>query len=426
MYSDPAVTGRLNNKIVDMSNTPKIATGRFIIFMLILSIVLIAAVKFWPRSSRNTGNLTGARENIGVNTNVPKEIQVKYLPASFKFEIDEEDAVAIISNPLRYKREFNDLVRNMNLAILDHVGTRMNLDESIRGQIRAEYEKSHPYLRNLYYQDFISIQDSTSVLARAWYSNEASSATKMLHEVASKYTCFLVNQIMATVLETQGGSFFGKGKKVDTPCGIAIQEALNPMFKRFEESAAITDFSRSKNMLEERIEKEVIELATFEIQSKKGLSKQLKTKLFGMNVSTTDLEISAISVMKIGFDLENYFSVDLNPKNQVVTITLPQPKILSRSVYPNLDKLDIGWLREISKEDLNRSFEALREEFVREARREDGFAKAKSHAQKVMEVMMGPTVSAFNPNYKLRVSFKSGGGLDPDLAIQDKFTDLDN
>lgn len=144
MYSDPAVTGRLNNKIVDMSNTPKIATGRFIIFMLILSIVLIAAVKFWPRSSRNTGNLTGARENIGVNTNVPKEIQVKYLPASFKFEIDEEDAVAIISNPLRYKREFNDLVRNMNLAILDHVGTRMNLDESIRGQIRAEYEKSHP------------------------------------------------------------------------------------------------------------------------------------------------------------------------------------------------------------------------------------------------------------------------------------------
>lgn len=410
-----------------MSNSPNIALGRVIIFILIASIILVIALKFWPRSGGSgTNPLTGARDNIGVNTNIPKEIQVKYLPASFRFDIDEEDAVAIITNPLRYKKEFNELVRNMNLAILDHVSNRMNLEESTRKQIRQEYEKSHAYLRNLYYQDFVSLQDSTSILAQRWYSNEAGSAIKILHEVASKYTCFLVNQIMATVLETQGGSFYGKGKKVETPCGIAIQEALNPMFKRFGESAAIQDFSRSKNMLEERIEREVIELATYELQSKKGLSKQLKTKIFGLNVSRTNIEISAISVMKIGFDLKKFFSVELNPKNQVVTITLPQPEILSHAVYPNADKLDIGWMREVSELDFNRAFEALREEFVREARREDGFAKAKGHAQKVMEVMMGPTVAAFNPNYKLRISFQQGNNLDPDLVVEDEFSDLTN
>lgn len=409
-----------------MSNSPNVALGRVIIFILIISIILVIALKFWPRSNSNNYPLTNTRNNIGVNTNIPKEIQVKYLPASFRFEIDEEDAVAIITNPLRYKREFNDLVRNMNLAILDHVSNRMSLNENTRQEIRQEYEKSHAYLRNMYYQDFISLRDSTSMLAQRWYSNEAGSAIEVLHEVASKYTCFLVNQIMATVLETEGGSFFGKGKKVETPCGIAIQEALNPMFKRFEESAAIQDFSRSKNMLEERIEREVIDLATYELQSKKGLSKQLKTKLFGLNVSTTNLEISAISVMKIGFDLKKFFNVDLNPRNQVVTITLPQPEILSHAVYPNADKLDIGWMREVSESDLNRAFEALREEFVREARREDGFAKAKSHAQNVMEVMMGPTVSAFNPNYKLRVSFQNVNNIDPDMVIEDEFSDLNN
>ena len=253
-----------------MSNSPNVALGRVIIFILIISIILVIALKFWPRSNSNNYPLTNTRNNIGVNTNIPKEIQVKYLPASFRFEIDEEDAVAIITNPLRYKREFNDLVRNMNLAILDHVSNRMSLNENTRQEIRQEYEKSHAYLRNMYYQDFISLRDSTSMLAQRWYSNEAGSAIEVLHEVASKYTCFLVNQIMATVLETEGGSFFGKGKKVETPCGIAIQEALNPMFKRFEESAAIQDFSRSKNMLEERIEREVIDLATYELQSKKG------------------------------------------------------------------------------------------------------------------------------------------------------------
>ena len=143
-------------------------------------------------------------------------------------------------------------------------------------------------------------------------------------------------------------------------------------------------------------------------------------------MSTTNLEISAISVMKIGFDLKKFFNVDLNPRNQVVTITLPQPEILSHAVYPNADKLDIGWMREVSESDLNRAFEALREEFVREARREDGFAKAKSHAQNVMEVMMGPTVSAFNPNYKLRVSFQNVNNIDPDMVIEDEFSDLNN
>lgn len=409
-----------------MSNTPNVAIGRVVIFMLIVSVAIILAVKFWPRSEGGlslVGNNNGSG-NVGVTTKIPKEIQVKYLPSTFSYSIDEEDAVAIITNPLRYKREFNELVRNLNLAILEHVATRMDLNGNIKKQIRDEYEKSHAYLRNMYYQDFLSLQDSTSVLAQSWYSNEAGSATKILHEVASKYTCFMVNQIVATVLETQEGSFYGKGRKVETPCGIAIQEALNPMFKRFEESAAIEDFSRSKNMLEERVEKVVTELATYEIQSKKGLNKQLQTKVLGMNVSSTDIEISAISVMKLGFKLDQFFSIDLNPRNKVVTVTLPQPQILSHSVYPRLDKLDIGWLREVAEVDLNQSFDSLREEFVREARRENGFDKAKAHVQDVMATMMGPLISGMDPAYKLRVTFKNNGA-DPDFQVKDEFTDLD-
>lgn len=408
----------------DMSNPTNVALGKVVIFMLIVSVAIILAVKFWPRAEGASliGNGNG---NIGTNTKIPKEIQVKYMPSTFSYSIDEEDAVAIITNPLRYKREFNDLVRDLNLAILDHVAVRMDLGGAVRKQIKEEYEKSHAYLRNMYYQDFISLQDSTSILAQSWYSNEAGSATKILHEVASKYTCFLVNQIMATVLETQGGSFYGKGRKVETPCGIAMQEALNPMFKRFEESAAIEDFSRSKNMLEERVEKVVTELATYEIQSKKGLNKQLQTKVFGVNVSSTDIEISAISVMKLGFKLDQFFSIDLNPRNKVVTVTLPQPQILSHAVYPNIDKLDVGWLREVAEADLNKSFNLLREEFVREARRENGFDKAKAHVQDVMATMMGPLISGLDPGYKLRVAFKSNG-VDPDFVNKDEFSDLDN
>ena len=403
-----------------MSGSSNIVLGRVIIIMLVVSIALILVVKFMPRSSSGPS----ASGNIGVNTKIPKEIQVKYLPSNFNYSIDEEDAIAILTNPLRYKREFNDLVRNMNLAILDHVSNRMDLSPEIRERVKQEYEKNHPYLRNLYYQDFLSLNDSTSTLAKTWYNTDAGSATKVLHEVASKYTCFLVNQIMATVLETQNGSYYGKGRKVETPCGIAIQEALNPMIKRFEQSAAIEDFSRSKKLLEERVEKVVTELATYEVQSKKGLNKQLKTKVFGLNVSTTDIEMSAVSTMKIGFKLDQFFSVDLNARNKVVTVTLPEPQILSHAVYPKLDNLDVGWLREVKGDDLNQSFNLLREEFIKEARREDVFSKAKAHAQEVMATMMGPIVTGMNGGYKLRVSFRTVD-TNKEMAVQDEFTDLD-
>jgi len=404
-----------------MNHSPHPAMGKVIIFVLSTSILLVLAVKFWPRHSGSSG-----RNNVGTTTRIPQEIQVSYLPANFTFALDDEDAIAIITQPLRYKKDFDRLVRDINLAILEHVSNRMNLPEDTRLQVRQKYQESHPYLRNLYYQDFISLRDSTSILAQRWYRKEANTATRLLQEVAAKYTCFLVNQIMATVLETEGGVFYGKGTKVETPCGIAIQEALNPMLKHLEASAAIHDFNLSKNLLEERIERDIIELATYELQSKKGLSKQLKTQLFGLNVSTSKLEISAVSVMKIGFDLSTYFAVSLNPDEQVVVVTLPPPRILSHAVYPNADKLQIGWMREVSEADLNRAFEALREEFVREARREGGFAKAQQHAQQVMELMLEPVITTFNPDYSIRVTFQKTSPLDPELKIDDVFSDLAN
>ncbi|MEO0341329.1 MAG: DUF4230 domain-containing protein, partial [Bacteroidota bacterium] len=378
-----------------------VVLGRVIIIMLIVSIALIAAVKFWPRSERS--GIGGLGDLISTNTTkVPKEIPITYLPSNFKYSIDEEDAVAIMTNPLRYKREFNNMVKEMNLAILNHVANRMDLNQDIRSRIVQEYEKSHPYLRNLYYQDFLALRDSSSTLGQQWFSQEAGTATEVLHEVASKYTCYLVNQIMATVLNTENGAYWAKGKAVNTPCGIALQEALGPMIKRFQQTAAVNDFSRSKGLLEERVEKVVTELATYELDSKKGLSKQLKTKMFGLNVSSTDIEIQAASVMKIGFKLDQFFSIDLNPRNKVVTVTMPQPQILSHEVYPRFDKLDIGWMREVKEADLNASYEILRKEFVQEARQVDVFNKAKAQVEDVMMTMLGPVISSMNSNYKIR------------------------
>lgn len=369
--------------------------ARMIVALLALGFIAVLVFRYY-------------QNNLSGYTIIPKELQINYKDAEFDINIDEEDAVAILSNPQRYRREFNQLVYDMNTSILGHVSNRMGLSNEIKGKIKEEYEKHHPYLKNLYYNDFIAMKDTTSSIYQTWYNNEGTNAVSILREIASKYTCFLVNQVITTLVETTGkGSIYARGKDVDTPCGVAMSEALQPMLKRLEERAAIEDFSRSKGMMQEKVEKTIAELATVEVRDKKGMSKQLKTKVWGYAVSSTDVEVSAISILKAGFKLDEYFDINLNSGAGVVTITLPQPRILSHEVYPKIDKLDIGWLREVKGEDFNRTFNTLRAEFRRDAIEESNiYSKAKAQATELMNTMFGPVVSSLNKRYKIKVRFR--------------------
>lgn len=383
--------------------------GQLLLVVVVLSFLAIVGLKFLPKSGK-----TSAR--------VPKEMQINYVPSDFTFQVDEDFALAVLSNPGNYRKEFNQLIYDFNMAILNHVAQRMGLNGEQRRQMAAAYDKQHPYLRSLYYEDFLQLQDSTSRMYQTWYDNQSKSATAALFEIASKYTCGMVNSIIAPLVPMQEGTLYGRGKNVDSPCAIAMSEALAPFVKKLEERAAIQDFGRAEGLLQERVTKVISELATYEVRDKKGLSKQMKTKMLGINVSSTEVQISAISIAKVGFRLNDYFKVSLNPQNKVVTVTLPQPVILSHEVYPKFDKLAIGWMREVSDEDFNKAFNILREEFRRDIQQSDAYDKAKQQAREIIGTMMGPVVKSFNSQYQLRVQFQAPAA-DEQFQVKDDFAD---
>jgi len=370
-----------------------LSIGKLLIYVTFISICAFILYNYFKNSAA---------------AKIPQDMQINYKPADFNFELNEEDALAILSNPQRYRKEFNELVYNFNLSILHHVADRMDLSDSIKLHLEPAYKEHHNYLRQLYYNDFISLSDSTANLYEAWYGNESASAANVLNEVASKYTCFLVNHVIMSMVKSQDGKLNVRGRKVDTPCAIAMTEALRPMISRLKERAAIDDFTRSKGMMAERVEKMIAELATVEIRDKKGLTKQMQTKIMGINVSTTDMEISAISIIKAGFDLKEFFDIKLNTKSKTLTVTLAAPKILSHEVYPKVDKLDIGWMREVNNNDFNKNFNILRREFRKDAVDSGIMEKSKTQAREIMNMMMVPVMANLGGNYKLNVKFKSG------------------
>ena len=371
--------------------------GRILIYILFISVAALLLYNYF----KNTNFGKGADYS-----SVPKEMQINYVPSDFEFSADDETTLAILTNPARYKREFDQLVYDFNMTLINHVTTRMDLPDSLKFQLEPEYKKNHKLYRQLYYNDFIKIRDTTANVYESWYSENAASATEALNEVASKHTCHMVTTVIMSVLESTNGKIVGIGNSVDTPCGIALTEGLRPMIRRLQDKAAIMDFSMSQGMMEEKVEKAIAELATMEVRDRKGINKQLQTKIWGYAVSSTDIEVSAISVLKVGFKLDKYFDIKLDSGRKRVNVTLPKPVVLSHEVFPRVDKLEVGWMRELDKSDLNKNINVLRREFRRDAIEDHIMEKAEIQAKELMQLMMQPIISQLGRKYKLRVLFK--------------------
>ncbi len=351
----------------------------------------------------------------------PQAVQLTYVPSDFKPDLNEEATLQILAQPEKYRKEFDALVYNFNLALLYHVANRMSLDDSVKRRLEPEYKKHHDYLKTLYFNDFVALKDTTAYLYENWYQDNTNQAVRIFNEVAGKYTCFFVTQILATLLKVTDGALLAKGRNVDNPCGIAINEALRPMVERLQTRAAILDFSASRGMLKDKVRKGIAELATYEVRSRMGLDKTLSYKFFGIPISQTDIRIEAMSVIKAGFKLDENFDVTFNPRKGIVYVTLPPPTILSHEVYPRVDKLDVGFLAGIDEQEMNRNLNELRRQFRQDAiENEHILQRAQERADTVMQMILGPVVKSMGKNYRLELRFRSDAPppVDPSPAAE--------
>jgi Protein of unknown function (DUF4230) len=371
--------------------------GKQILLVGLLALAIYLIYRVFSGGGSGLSNLFGG----------DSEVDLTYVPSDFQPNLDEESTLRILAEPNKYRNEFDALVYQFNTSLLYHVANRMNLDDSLKRRLEPLYKTHHDYLKTLYYNDFLALKDTSSALYDAFYRDHQHQAVRAFNEVAGKYTCFFVTQIMATLLKTNGGKLLARGDGVESPCAIALTEGLHPMMERLQKTAAINDFSASRGLLKEKVRKGIAELATYEIRDRKGLDKTLQYKFLGFNVSETNIEVEAISVIKAGFKLDDYFDVTFSPKKGVVFITLPPPTILSHEVYPRVDKLDVGFLAGVTGEDMNKNFNELRTYFRDDAIQNDRILdKARVRADSVMQLMFGPVVRGMNRNYKLELRFQ--------------------
>lgn len=387
---------------------------KFILFISVFVIAMLFMMRGCQGGGLSSLNIGGGGRNY---TNVPEEFQLTYKPVEFKGAIDMDNAIGILTYPQRYQREFDRLVYEFNMSLIDHTTARMGLPDSTRMVARLEYEKHHPEIQNMYYRDFVALQDSTQRGYKSWYGTEVTDAVAAMEEVSSKYTCFMLQLVLSGVMETYGGRLAAKGNRVETPCGVAITEGLRPTIRRMQEMAAVEDFTRAKGLIHQRVENSIAELATREIEDVKALSRSLQTKIWGYAVSETEIEVSAKSFIKVGFDLNKMFELEVDKQGKFVNVSLPEPEILSLEVLPRYDKLSVGWWSKINPDDLNRDLDLLADAFREDAYKSNVFDNAKQEAAQLMNTMLGPLVGSLGNGYRLRVDFKNPPAVNRQVEI---------
>lgn len=370
-----------------------------LITLIITGCLIFLGFKFF------TGGSIKPFEGIKKNKSV-KTFKLNYRDTEFIYNFDDDFTLKVLSDPKNHQKDFNNFIYDYNMSVLNHVGKRMGFADSLLVAARDKYNEHHAYLKGLYFKDFINTRDPSSAFYKDWYQAKSGDAVDAFKEVSSKYTCFIINQVLTSIVKTKDGMIQVKGNDVLSPCGIAVDEAINPMMKRLQEKSAITDFMTSKGMLSEKIEKTMAELGTVEVRDKKGLSKSFSSKVWGYKVSKTDLEIIAISILKVGFKLEDYFEIKMYDSKNKVVVILPEPSILSHEVYPRIDKLDIGWMRELKVDDFNKNFNLLRQEFKKDIYNSNAFSDSKVKAKEIMAMLLSPVVQK---GYELDVQFKAHG-----------------
>ena len=132
----------------DMNPNSEISFGKKMLLFALLCVAGFLGYTIWK------GN--------DVQSSIPRAMQVTYVPADFKMNLDEQKTLEILSNPQRFKQEFDELILNFNTNLVVHVSNRMGLSAQLRTAAVNEYRKMHPYVRQMYFNDFIGLSDTTS------------------------------------------------------------------------------------------------------------------------------------------------------------------------------------------------------------------------------------------------------------------------
>ena len=305
--------------------------------------------------------------------------------------------------------DFEGAVDTLHRALLNYMAERLGLTSEERASMMDQYAVSSGSILINYQQMMGQQVDSIETPLQPILSYDAYNSVNDFVGIFSGHACGLLSFPGRAQLKQASGLVGGGGDALDVrlTCQNVLTDAIAPLAKTLREKAVIQDLNTSELKIESQVRSMVAELATAEERLTADFTDFYQTRFLFMK-SEALLRARADATVKVGFDLNKRFSIEMHHDTRRMTIRLPEPEVLSNEV--NVEFVDVknGTLVKIDREKYNAALTHAREMMSEQVVGSAIFAAAKRNARRIIQTVFQPMMSLPEFRYEVDVVFPRG------------------
>lgn len=307
---------------------------------------------------------------------------------------------------------FHGVVDTLHRTVLDYIAQRLDLTDAEYTLMMIEYGASSGDLLINYQQMMGATNvDSITPAPRSVVSYESYNSVNEFVGIFSGHACGLLSFPGRAQLKQAAGLVDEEGSAgaldVRLTCRNVLQEAIAPIAQALRKKAVIRDLNTSQMTIESQVRRTVVELATAEEHLSADFTDLYQTKFLFMK-SEAVLHARADATVKVGFDLNKRFSIEMDHDTRRMTIRLPEPEVLSNDVEVEFIDVKDGTLIKIDREKYNAALVHARERIAQEVAGSTIFVTAKHNARRIIQTVFQPMMALPEFSYEVDVLFPRG------------------
>jgi hypothetical protein len=308
--------------------------------------------------------------------------------------------------------QFEGSVDTLHWAVINYIAQRLDLTEEEHALMTAEYAASSGTILIDYQQMMGRMNaDSIAPAIQPIVTYESYNSVNEFVGIFSGHACGLLSFPGLGQLKRAAGLV--KEKEVNgaldvrLTCQNILRGAIAPIAQALREKAVIRDLNTSQLNIETQVRSMVVELATAQDHLSADFTDFYQTKFLFMT-SEAVLRARVDATVKVGFDLNKRFSIEMDHDKRSMTIRLPEPEVLSNEVDVEFIDVKNGALVKIDREKYNAALEHARAMMNQQVLGSSIFVTAKHNARRIILTIFQPMMSLPEFRYEVEVLFPRG------------------
>lgn len=343
----------------------------------------------------------------GYKTDISDKSQEIVVDSTESLDIQVSEVLSSLSdiNSSEPSGKFRNAVDTVYSTIIKKVSKKYGLSEDQTNEALKIYSNMSDSLVVDHFESLKEMSLHRKELGKSSFIDlKYSSVASDFHALLTDKVCLITTTVMTYVTMSPNYKVLLKNS-----CRVILEDIVYNWADSLKTHGLVLDIVESKHKIEQHTRRAISELATAQDEITESINRTYSRTFFeGYWIewtSTANLDIEARSVVKAGFKLHEYYSVNIDPEKQLITIILPRAQILSNTPDYEIKNDEEGFFVGITKEKRNRAFSDLKMAIESTALNRGILEEAESNALDIVTYFYLPLTQLPGSRFDIQVEY---------------------